>query len=69
MRTNFNSFVGIATLLDLGYRYLGPPIATDNGIVEIHQSFGRLETQMKLLGEKAVGEIKRLRENLEEKAK
>jgi hypothetical protein len=69
MMTIFNSFVRIATLLDLRYKYLGPHMATDNRIVKIQQSLGQLETQMKFLGKEVVGEIKGLRENLEEKAK
>jgi hypothetical protein len=69
MRTIFNSFIGIATILDLGYRYLGPPTTTDNRIVKIHKSLGRLKTQMRLLREEVVGEIKGLREDMEGKPK
>jgi hypothetical protein len=69
MRTIFNLFVGIPTLLDIRYRYLGSPAATDNGIIEMHQSLDQLKTQMKLLGEEVVGEIKWPRKDMEGKAK
>jgi hypothetical protein len=64
----FNTFVRIATFLDLGYKYLRPPTATDKWILEIHQSVGqlaRLETEIKLL----VKEVKRLQQAMEAKTK
>ena len=49
VKMSFNTFVGIIIVLDLGNRYLGPLSATDKRIVEIQQSLGWPEAQVKRL--------------------
>ena len=53
----YRTIVGTASLLDLSVKYQSPPLAnTNKQILEIHESVGRQELEMRSLGE----EMKRL---------
>ncbi|KAE7998251.1 hypothetical protein FH972_002813 [Carpinus fangiana] len=48
----YGAIVSIASLLDLGVKYLGPLLAdTNKQVLEIHESVFRQELEMRSLGE------------------